>query len=127
MSYAESGGYESFTPAEVGLLYQAVRDYIVRGSIGNRSLPAAYGPLHVRLASSVRGTKTCAPQPQSSPLPVGELIDTTEAAAILNCSERWVRDPRFREKLSGREIGGRWLFPRKIVVEYAARKAGQNK
>lgn len=109
----------SFSAAEVVLLHHAVRDFIVRGTLGNRSLPDGYGALHVKLVSSVRGTKTCATQQEWSLSAAEELIDTTEAAAILNCSERWVRSPRFRDKIAAREIGGRWLYPRQTVIAYA--------
>lgn len=127
MSHREPSAAITFTAPEISLLHQAVRDYVVRGTVGNRSLPTGYGPLLAKLASSVRGTKSCAPQSQSSPSAAEELIDTTEAAGILHCSDRWVRNPRIREKLGGRDIGGRWLFPRHTVTDYAERKAGHHK
>jgi hypothetical protein len=126
MTHTESHA-DTFTAEEIRLLHQAVRDYVVRGVIGNRSLPDGYGPLSAKLTSSVRGTKTCAAQPQSPPSTAEELIDSIEAAAILRYSDRWVRDPRFRDRIGGREVCGRWLFPRQTVVAYAERKAGQRK
>jgi hypothetical protein len=124
MSHTEAGTF-TFTAGEVWLLHYAVRDLIVRCKLGNRSLPDGFDRLHVKLVSSVDGTKSCAPQPQCPPS-TEELIDSTEAAAILERSDRWVRDPRFRENIGGRDIGGRWLYPRQTVVEYAERKAGRH-
>lgn len=118
---------DTFTAAEIRLLHYAVRDLVARAELGIRPpLPDGFVTLKLRLASSVRGTKACAPQSQSSPSAVEELIDSTEAAAILHCSDRWVRDPRFRDRIGGRDVGGRWLYPRNKVVTYAERKAGQH-
>lgn len=124
MSDTEPGAV-TFTASEAKLLHHAVRDYVVRGAIGNRSLPDGYQPLHVRLASFVRETKSGAAQPHSASSAAEELIDTNEAATILDCSPQWVR--RIRVELGGRNVGGRWLFPRQTVVEYVERKAGQHK
>ncbi|QHP84281.1 MULTISPECIES: helix-turn-helix domain-containing protein [Mycolicibacterium] len=110
-----------FPPDEIELLLYAVNDLIVRRTLGNKPLPHGFAALRDRLVSCVDATKSCASQTQSSPSVV-ELIDTTEAAAILNCSMSWVRSPRFRDQLAGREIGGRWLFPRQTVLEHAERR-----
>lgn len=126
MTYTESS-VASLTLAETLLARFAVHDLISRHRLIRKRCPDQLYALRDHLDSSVRGTKTCAPQPQSPPSAVGELIDSTEAATILGCSERWVRDPRFRGRLGGRKVGGRWLFPRQTVVEYAERKAGQHK
>lgn len=115
------------TATDVAILLCGTRDLMARCVFGGKPLPRlprGFETVHSRLVSSVRGTKSCAPQTQSSPSAAGELIDSTEAAKILDCSSRWVRDPRFREKIGGRDIGGRWLYPRQTVVEYAERKAG---
>ncbi|WP_137145086.1 helix-turn-helix domain-containing protein [Mycolicibacterium sp. CR10] len=121
---AQSGGV-NLTSAQTQLVLYAVRDVIARHTLGGRSLPDGFDTLHVQLISSVDGTKSCALQPQSSPSAAGELIDTTEAAAILHCSTSWIR--RIRENLDARNIGGRWLFPRQTVAEYAERKAGHHR
>ncbi|CAA0136108.1 Uncharacterised protein [Mycolicibacterium vanbaalenii] len=105
--------------------YLAVCDLIARHRLVRKPCPDGLLTAHQRLESSVRGTKTCALQPQSTPSKAEELIDSTEAAAILHCTDRWARDPRFRHRIGGREVGGRWLYPRETVVAYAARKAGQ--
>jgi hypothetical protein len=116
----------TFTAAEALLLHHAVRDLIVRHTLGQRPLPDdGFDPLHVKLVSFVRETKTCASQPYSPPSSADELIDTPGAAALLDCSQQWVR--RIRDELDGRNVGGRWLFPRQTVVEYVERKAGQHK
>ncbi|BBZ25421.1 helix-turn-helix domain-containing protein [Mycolicibacter hiberniae] len=116
----------NFTPDENKLLLYAVGDLVARAGLGIRPpLPNGFETLHVKLISSVRGTKTCVPQPQWPPSTEEELIDTAEAASILSCSTRWVR--RIRDQLDGRDIGGRWLFPRRTVVMYVERKASQCK
>lgn len=124
MSYAESGAI-TFSAAEAVLLHHAVRDFWVRHTLGNRPhLPAGFDAVLTQLASFVRETKTCASQPYSSPSAAEELIDTTEAAAILERSPQWVR--RIRLELGGRDVGGRYVFPRQSVVQYAERKAEQH-
>jgi helix-turn-helix protein len=115
----------TYTPRESELLLHAVHDFIVRHRLARKPIPEGYYPLHAKLVSSARGTKTCAPQPQSSPSAAEELIDAKEAAAILRCTARWVR--RIRDELDGRNIGGRWFFSRQTVAEYAERKAGQHR
>jgi hypothetical protein len=114
---------DHFTSAEIKLLYHAVRDYRVRGRLGNRSIPERYEPLEAKLASFVDETKTCAAQTYSAQSVTEELIDTNEAAAILDCTPQWVR--RIHTELGGRDVGGRHAFPRQTVVDYAERKAGQ--
>lgn len=114
------------TATEVAFLLCGTRDLMARCVFGGKPLPRlprGFVTVHDRLVSSVRGTKSCAPQPQSSPSAAEDYIDSTEAAAILDCTTRWVRDPRFRVKIGGRDFGGRWLYPRQTVVEYAERKA----
>jgi hypothetical protein len=124
VSYTKPGVI-TFSAAEALLLHYAVRDLIVRRTLGPRPLPGGIDAVHVKLVSFVDETKTCAMQSHSPPSTAEELIDTTEAAAILHCSPQWVR--RIRDELGGRNVGGRWLFPRRSVVEYAERKAGQHK
>jgi excisionase family DNA binding protein len=126
MSYTELF-VVSLTVAEAKLARFAVRDLIARRALAKNSASDALYALHDRLVSSVDGTKSCVPQTHSAASAVEELIDTTEAAAILHCSSRWIRKLVEREKLNGRDIGGRYLFSRQTVVEYAERKAGQHK
>lgn len=114
------------TDADIRWALLAVRDLIARHGLIKKPCPDGLLTAHDRLKSSVRGTKSCAPQPQSPPSTAEDLIDSTKAAAILHCSDRWVRNPRFRDRIGGRDVGGRWLFPRQTVVAYAQRKAGQH-
>lgn len=113
----------TLTATEARLVLYAVLDLIARRTLGNRPLPPGFGPLRDRLLNSADGTKTCAPQSQSALSATEELIDTAEAAAILGCSDRWVR--RIHVELGGRDIGRRHVFPRQTVVQYAQRKAAQ--
>lgn len=118
---------DDLTQEDIRWAYLAVRDLIARHELVRKPCPDGLLTVHDRLQSSVRGTKACAAQTESSRSTTEELIDSTESAAILNCSDRWVRDPRFRSRIGGIEVGGRWLYPRRAVVGYAKRKAGQHK
>ena len=121
--YAEPGAF-IFTAKEVLLVLYAVVDLISRRRLDKKPLPRGFYALHARLISCVDASKYCASQSHSPSSEVEELIDTTDAASILHCSMSWVRNSRFREKIGGRNIGGRWLFPRQTVIDYAERKAG---
>jgi excisionase family DNA binding protein len=46
-----------------------------------------------------------------------DLISTEEAAALLGVGVRYVR--KVAHRLDGRRVGGRWIFPRQAVAEYA--------
>jgi excisionase family DNA binding protein len=48
-------------------------------------------------------------------------ITATEAAELLRCSRRHVQ--RLAADLDGKIVGGRWLFSRAAVVDYAEGKA----
>lgn len=117
------------TATEVALLLCGTRDLMARCVFGGKPLPRlprGFETVHARLVSAVRGTKNCAPQPQSPLSAAEDLIDSAEAATILHRSARWVRDSRFRDRIGGRYVGGRLVFPRQTVVNYAERKAGQH-
>lgn len=116
-----------FTVEEARWALNGARELIALHAHIKKPIPDGLHSAHKRLAGSAHGTKSCAHQRQSAPLEAEDLIDTTEAAAILGCSDRWVRDPRFRGKIGGRDVGGRWLYPRQTVVEHAVRKAGQQR
>lgn len=124
MRYAEPGVI-TLTSAEVRLVLFAIGDLISRRWFGNKPLPRGFYALQNRLASFVHETKSCASQPHSSSSEAEELIDTNEAAAILHCTPQWVG--RIRDRLGVREIGSQRVFPRQSVVDYAERKAGQQK
>lgn len=119
----------SLTATDVAFLLYGTRDLMARCVLGGKPLPRlprGFETVHARLVSAVRGTKSCAPQPQSPPSATEDLIDSTEAATILHRSARWVRDSRFRDRIGGRYVGGRLVYPRQTVVEYAKRKARQH-
>jgi hypothetical protein len=102
------------------LALHIVRDLITRRTLGGNSVPpGTYRLYHDLEVASVYGTESVAALKESVP---EEYIDTTEAAAILNCSTRWVR--QIRSDLEGRNISGRWIFRRQTVVDYADMKGG---
>ncbi|WP_156747365.1 helix-turn-helix domain-containing protein [Mycobacterium sp. E2462] len=114
----------TFSAMEAKLLHYAVGDLAVRADLGIRPpLSGGFDAVHAKLVSFLRETKTSASQPHPPPSAMGELIDTSAAAVLLHCSPQWVR--RIRAHLDGHNVGGRWLFSRQAVVEYAERKAGQ--
>jgi len=51
-----------------------------------------------------------------------DLVDTSEAAAILGCTSRNVRDLGARGVLPRHRAGGRWLYPVASVEARAARR-----
>lgn len=124
MSRTEPGAI-TLTAAQVRLVLYAIGDLISRRWFAKKPLPRGFYALQARLVSFVDETKHCALQPHSPPSEVEELIDTNEAAAILGCTPQWVG--RIRDKLGVREIGSQRVFPRQTVVEYAERKASQQR
>lgn len=98
------------------LALYAVTDLLTRRQRGGQSVPAGFYRFRQQLDASVNGSENDMPPAE---LVDGDeyLIDTTEAAQILGCSDRWVRT--IRNDLDGLNIGGRWVFRRHIVVEYA--------
>ena len=113
------------TAAEVDSMHYALRDFIARRALEKRPLPRRFHVLQARLVSFVYETKTCAQQTHSASSAEEDLIDTAEAAAILDCTPQWVR--RIRDKLGVRDIGSQRVFPRQTVIQYAQRKAGHHK
>jgi hypothetical protein len=113
------------TATEAESVHYALRDFIARRGLEKKPLPRRFYTLQARLVSFIRETKTCAPQTQSASSAEEELIDTAEAAAILDCTPQWVG--RIRDRLGVREIGSQRVFPRQTVVQYAQRKAGHQK
>jgi Helix-turn-helix domain len=74
--------------------------------------------LAIRCMSAADGfadeTNSGASEPQ---LTHEDLLDAAEAAKIIGCSAQWVR--RIHTDLDGQNIGGRWLFPRSTIENYA--------
>jgi hypothetical protein len=125
MSDTEPGAC-TFTAAEIRALHHGFRDFMVRQTFGSKPVLAReFHTAHAKLVGFVQETKTCVTQPESATSAVEELIDTNEAAAILDCTPQWVG--RIRGRLGVREIGSQRVFPRQIVVQYAQRKAGQRR
>ncbi|GAA4668603.1 hypothetical protein [Gordonia humi] len=90
--------------------------YVTAEFVRRRQLTGQPIPNQVRrLLSEVsaHGTSEREPEPDSEP----DLIDTTEAAAILHCTTRNIR--RIAADLDGEQIAGRWIFHRADVIEYA--------
>jgi len=70
----------------------------------------------VHEALSARGQQTLGEDLDSR-----DLIDTREAAHMLDCHPRTIR--RIAAELDGEIVAGRWCFTRSVVAEYAqARK-----
>jgi hypothetical protein len=99
---------------QIQMAIYAVRDLITRRTLGGQPIPNGFHTFLDHLTTSVHGTETSTDETRLTP---DELIDTTEAATILNCSTRWVR--HIRNDLDGRNISGRWVFNRHNVVDYA--------
>jgi hypothetical protein len=106
-----------FTDEQVRMALYAVTELIARRHLGGKPAPAGFYPFREQLDASVRGSGKSSPEPQSTDDDDLDLIDTAEAAEILNCSTRWVRE--IRNDLDALSIGGRWVFRRQNVVEYA--------
>ncbi|KUI13456.1 hypothetical protein AU191_16840 [Mycolicibacterium acapulense] len=54
-----------------------------------------------------------------------DLLDTDEAARLLNCSAANIRDLVRRGRLPAHRAGNRWLIPARLVVERAERQAAR--
>lgn len=98
----------------------AVRDVVSRRVLGGQPVRKEVRDLYERLlAASTGGTENEGAVEESTP---EDLIGTEEAAAMLGCSTHWVR--RVHADLDGQKSGGRWVFRRPTVNEYANRKCG---
>jgi hypothetical protein len=105
------------TAEQVEIALWAVRDLHTRRGLENRVPPGLADLFHLLEAASVHGTENSY---EAVELEDEFFIDSDEAAAILCCTPRWVR--QIRADLDGRKIAGRWAFRRHAVVEYAAQK-----
>lgn len=90
---------------------------VLRGrQIGGVPVPQWLRDAHRAL--SVHGQESAGPQLDSVP----DLIDSREAAHMLDCHPRTVR--RIATDLDGIRVSGRWCFERTVVDDYAqSRKA----
>lgn len=112
----------NLNPEQQALALYAVNDLVTNRLRNNNPLPPGMRRLHHDLErTSLHGTETVDAQRQLDP---EDFIDTAEAAAILECSTRWVRT--IRSDLDGHLIAGRWAFRRQHVIDYRDQKAGNN-
>lgn len=104
----------NLTPDQIHLCLYSFRDLVARRTLGGQPIPNGFADFLNQLLASADGSETARAETQ---LAEEELIDSTAAAQILNCSTRWVRE--IHNDLGGRNINGRWIFHRQTVVEYA--------
>lgn len=99
------------------------RDVIVRRRIGNQPTPPEVLALHRDIVAAIAacGSENNA---ATAPLDEDDLIGTAQAAKILDCSRRHVRD--IAGDLDGIQVGRDWVFSRRVVVEYAQMKGVGN-
>jgi len=106
------------TPTQIAAANYALRDLIARRTLGGQPIRQELADLQKKLvAASGYGTHSAPPPGELTP---EDLIGTTEAAAILRCSTRWVR--RIHADLDGQTCGGQWVFRRNVVADYANSK-----
>ena len=104
------------TGDQVEAALYAVADCVGRRRLENRPVPGEVVALHHRLLIA----SDCGTEIQSD---IGQLeggddfIGSSETAAILRCSTRWVRT--IHADLGGEKIGARYLFRRQHVIDYA--------
>ena len=104
--------------AQIEVALYAVCDLISRRVLGGQPVREEIKGLYEQLVvASAYGTGNEAAEAESAE---DDLIDTTQAAAILGCSARWVR--RIHADLDGQKCGGRWVFRRAAVAEFAELK-----
>ena len=108
---------------QVQLSAYAVTDLIARRGLAGQPIPRQFFPFLDQLRASANGSKSVAAEGESETDKVGDrLIDSSEAAAILECSDRWIRE--ITSDLDGEKVSGRWVFRRSAVIEYAQLKGG---
>ena len=99
---------------QIAAAQYAVRDLIARRRLAGAPVPPAVLDLWNTLASG-GDSETESPTRATES---DEMIGVAEAAAILGCSEQWVR--RIHADLDGRKVGRRpWVFRRRAVEDYA--------
>lgn len=94
----------------------AARDLIARRTLGGQPIPAGIHHLHQHLAASAHGNENATGSAELTPEP-DELIDSEQAADILNVTTRRVR--QLNADLEGSKMSGRWVFNRATVETYA--------
>lgn len=108
----------TLTEDQVEAALYAISGFVDRRRLENRPVPREVSALHQRLAiASECGSEIPSDGGQ---LEDDDLIGTGEAATILACSTRWVTT--IHTDLGGDKIGGRYLYRRQAVIDYAAAK-----
>lgn len=104
----------TLTDDQVEAALYAICDTVARRRLENRPIPQEVIALQRVLSiASECGTETECSSKESE----HDLISSDEAAEILCCTAR--RVTQIATDLDGRKIGGRWVFPRGPVLEYA--------
>lgn len=108
----------ALTEDQVEAALYAISGFVDRRRLENRPVPREVSALHQRLAiASECGSEIPS---DSGQLDDDDFIGTSEAATILRCSTRWVTT--IHTDLGGELVGGRYLYRRQTVTEYAAAK-----
>ncbi|MGB3697858.1 MAG: hypothetical protein WBA05_10545 [Gordonia sp. (in: high G+C Gram-positive bacteria)] len=103
------------TPDQANLLRYVVAEFVRRRLITGQPVPNQVRRL-LTAASTAHGTPDDLRPTQSDT----ELIDSEQAAELLNCTPRYVR--KIAADLDGQQVAGRWIFHRHNVTEYARNK-----
>ncbi|MET8796131.1 helix-turn-helix domain-containing protein [Nocardia sp. NPDC004568] len=104
---------------EVRAAFHAIDEFVRRRRRHGAGIPESVRRLHVRLYRDVRGEVD--PEDTPDPRTADDEIGTTEAAALLGCSQRHIR--RIAADLDGIRVGRDWIFNRRTVAEYAEARA----
>ncbi|ORM29197.1 hypothetical protein [Williamsia sp. 1135] len=107
------------TPRQVDAALYAVSDMVARRMLERKEIPIDVILLE-RLLLGISGTGrgiSCA----ETELVADPLIGPDEAAAILGCTPRRVR--QIHQDLDGVQVNSSWVFRRRTVAEYATAKA----
>ncbi|MBU3064088.1 helix-turn-helix domain-containing protein [Nocardia sp. NEAU-G5] len=96
---------------EVRTAYRCVAEVVHQRT--GEPIPAPIRDLFIRLHREIRSGAAKYPEDPATPDP----IDSATAAGVLGCTPRRVQ--QLASDLDGVRVGGRWLFSRRIVEEYA--------
>lgn len=107
------------TASQVQLARHAVGDVLARSGNGRRyRVPDGLQALFRDLTDAVIGNESnCCAEQLDHGEEREELIGCIEAAAILGCKPRRVR--QLAADLDGQHVGRAWVFKRSLVIEYA--------
>lgn len=99
---------------EIRAAFYALEEFQRRRRQYGMGIPVPVRRLHARLDRAVRGGVDQTDTPGRID---DDEIGTTEAAALLGCSQRHIR--RMASDLDGIRIGRDWIFSRRRVIEYS--------